>query len=131
MAARWQPAGLEWVARLLLGQDLRLGLFIEEPSHLLYLPPASHGYRAKALEPNRWTLEARPEGLIALYPPVLWNFTDEGEPSSIVGYTVFHASSGTLLCAEPFPAGPYVVELEGDTLEVPVILHLGALLGVS
>jgi len=78
---------------------------------------AGNGYAAIPLTGSSWTVN--PTGTSLSYPAQTWTFT--GPKGNIYGYYMTN-SSGTVLWAETFPAGPYNVQTNGDLITVNVTI---------
>lgn len=83
-----------------------------------YTEVTGGGYAYKTLTPATWTVTSG----TASYPAQTWTFTSA--VGNIYGYYVVRATTGDLVFAEKFAAGPYNVQTNGDNISVTVNLTI-------
>jgi hypothetical protein len=76
------------------------------------------GYTSKTLTGATWVIA----GATASYPSQTWTFI--GSVGNIYGYYATRETTGDLVFAERFSAGPYNVATAGDNISVTVNLEL-------
>ena len=85
---------------------------------------AGSGYARAALPAASWTFTAgaSPPGRLA-HPLVTFTFTAAlGAP--VYGYGLIQTTSGILVAAERFPAGPYPITVAGEAITITVTLEI-------
>jgi len=77
---------------------------------------AVQGYVEVSLTPGSWTITpGNPTS--AAYPQITWTFT-AGGPTSVYGYYVVQTTSGKIMWAERFSGAPFVVQNNGDQIQI-------------
>lgn len=76
------------------------------------------GYTFKTLTGSSWVISSG----VATYPAQTWTFTSS--VGNIYGYYAVRATTGDLVFAERFAAGPYNIQTNGDNISVTLNLEL-------
>jgi hypothetical protein len=124
-----EDLGLQFFLNKTASQDLRLKLFTNNQT-----PGEAHteadytemgavqSYAYINLVAATWTITPGAPSSGA-YPQQTWTFT-AGGPTNVYGYFVIQQTSGKLMWAERFSGAPFVVQNNGDQIQVTLQITL-------